>query len=82
MIPSIVYKAIALLTLSIGVQCTTTREPQYVTLPPLREQLAITDAWRSERIANIPNILKKHNVDAWLVRYNIPCCLINIIAPH
>lgn len=40
---------------------------KYHHLPPLREQAAIQDAWTAERISNIPNILKKYNVDAWLV---------------
>jgi hypothetical protein len=68
MFASAAYKALAVLFLAIGAQSTSLREPQYVTLPSLREQLVITDAWRSERIANIPNILKKYGVDAWLVR--------------
>lgn len=72
MFQSILCKAFAVALLSIRTQASTstaTREPQYVTLPSLREQLAITDTWRSERIANIPNILQKYNVDAWLVRF-------------
>ncbi|CAG8950756.1 hypothetical protein HYFRA_00002969 [Hymenoscyphus fraxineus] len=40
---------------------------KYHHLPPLREQAAIQDAWTAERISNIPNILKKYNVDAWLM---------------
>lgn len=43
------------------------REAQYVTLPPLREQAALVDRWTQARIGNIPNILKKYNVDAWLM---------------
>ena len=43
-------------------------QPEYVSLPPLREQEAIKDAWTAQRIANIPNILQKYGVDAWLVR--------------
>ena len=39
----------------------------YQTLPALREQAAILDAWRDERISHIPQILNRHNVDAWLV---------------
>ena len=44
-------------------------KPDYVTLPTLREQTAIQDAWTEQRISNIPNILNKYAVDAWLVRY-------------
>ncbi len=44
------------------------REPaQYRTLPALREQAVILDRWRDERVARIPELLKKHKVDAWLV---------------
>lgn len=71
MLQQILRNACAVLLFSNEVQAsisTSTREPQYVTLPSLREQLAITDKWRSERIANIPSILKKYGVDAWLVR--------------
>ncbi|KAE8445227.1 hypothetical protein EG329_013599 [Mollisiaceae sp. DMI_Dod_QoI] len=71
MFHSIGYQALAVLLLLVGVYASsafsTTREPEYVTLPSLREQLAITDTWRSERLANIPNILKKYGVDAWLM---------------
>ncbi|CZR62103.1 uncharacterized protein PAC_12000 [Phialocephala subalpina] len=69
MFQSIVHNAFVALLISDRVQASisSTREAQYVTLPTLREQLAITDAWRSERIANIPNILKKYGVDAWLM---------------
>ena len=42
-------------------------EPQYHHLPPLREQAILQNAWRKGRIENIPNILRKHGVDAWLM---------------
>jgi hypothetical protein len=41
-------------------------KPDYVILPTLREQTAIQDAWTA--LSNIPNILNKYAVDAWLVR--------------
>jgi len=51
-------------------------KPEYHTLPPLREQAEIQNAWTEERRAGIPKILKKYGVDAWLVRlpflYDIP----------
>jgi len=43
-------------------------KPEFVTLPTLREQAVIQDAWTEQRKANIPNILNKYGVDAWLVR--------------
>lgn len=50
------------------------KTPQFQTLPPLREQAKIVDAWTEERIALIPGILRKYNVDAWLVRpTHLPC---------
>lgn len=44
------------------------KTPQFQTLPPLREQAKIVDAWTAERMALIPGILRKYNIDAWLVR--------------
>lgn len=41
--------------------------PQYRSLPSLREQTAIQDAWRTERLSRVPDILRKHGVDAWLM---------------
>ena len=41
--------------------------PEYQRLPPLREQASIQDAWRNQRVSNIPHILQKYGVDAWLV---------------
>jgi hypothetical protein len=40
---------------------------RYATLPPLREQAALKDAWTKSRIESIPALLNKHGVDAWLV---------------
>ncbi|KAJ0148972.1 hypothetical protein CTA2_614, partial [Colletotrichum tanaceti] len=42
--------------------------PKYNPLPPLREQARIQDAWTEERKAGIPALLKKHGVEAWVVR--------------
>lgn len=44
------------------------KTPQLQTLPPLREQAEIVDGWTAKRKALIPSILRKYNVDAWLVR--------------
>lgn len=44
-----------------------TKTPKYVTLPPLREQSTIQDTWTQQRLDNVPNILKKYDVDAWLM---------------
>ena len=41
--------------------------PEYKALPPLREQAALEDGWKAERIGNIPKLLQKYGVDAWLV---------------
>lgn len=43
------------------------KSPQFQTLPPLREQAKIVDAWTETRKSLIPGILRKYNVDAWLV---------------
>lgn len=44
-------------------------EPQYHRLPPLREQAALKNEWTESRKHNIANILRKYDVDAWLVRH-------------
>ncbi|ERS98366.1 hypothetical protein HMPREF1624_05150 [Sporothrix schenckii ATCC 58251] len=41
--------------------------PQYHTLPPLREQAAVQNAWTAERKTIVPDLLHKHGVDAWLM---------------
>ncbi|CAK7565419.1 MAG: hypothetical protein SEPTF4163_003336 [Sporothrix epigloea] len=41
--------------------------PQYHTLPSLRDQADIQDAWTAERKNIIPYLLHKHRVDAWLM---------------
>ncbi|KAI9000828.1 hypothetical protein BD414DRAFT_14182 [Trametes punicea] len=39
----------------------------YRRLPPLREQSAILDDWRDERVSRIPKLLNKYRVHAWLI---------------
>ncbi|GIZ46783.1 hypothetical protein CKM354_000989500 [Cercospora kikuchii] len=53
-----------LLCLAFGVHAS---KPHVHHLPSLREQAKIQDGWREERLANIPAILRKHGVDAWIV---------------
>lgn len=40
---------------------------KYRALPGLREQAAILDSWRNQRVSQIPALLEKYGVDAWLV---------------
>ncbi|KAK0491087.1 hypothetical protein IW261DRAFT_1620053 [Armillaria novae-zelandiae] len=40
---------------------------EYKQLPSLREQAEILNGWTSERIARIPLLLRKYDVDAWLM---------------
>ncbi|KAF9054941.1 hypothetical protein BDZ89DRAFT_1106870 [Hymenopellis radicata] len=40
---------------------------EYKRLPSLREQAAIQDQWRAERMSRVPALLKKYGVDAWLM---------------
>ncbi|KAI0772118.1 hypothetical protein BD413DRAFT_474897 [Trametes elegans] len=40
---------------------------QYRRLPSLREQAAIQDGWRDERLARIPELLNKYRIQAWLI---------------
>ena len=46
-----------------------TKPAQYQQLPKLRERARIQDEWRDERIAGIPSLLRKYDIDAWLVGY-------------
>ncbi|KAF8897835.1 hypothetical protein BD779DRAFT_404541 [Infundibulicybe gibba] len=39
----------------------------YVQLPSLRDRARIQDGWQQERIARIPDLLRKYEVDAWLM---------------
>ncbi len=48
---------------------------RYHPLPPLREQARIQDAWTAERRSNIPSLMRKHGVDAWLVTVSRAFCL-------
>lgn len=48
--------------------CAAGQTPSYQHLPSLREQAALQDKWYEERKEAIPALLKKHGVDAWLVR--------------
>ncbi|TVY85112.1 hypothetical protein LSUE1_G000443 [Lachnellula suecica] len=41
--------------------------PEYRRLPPLQEQASIQDAWTAERLSNVPQLLRKYGVDAWLM---------------
>ncbi|KAH7309557.1 putative lipoprotein [Stachybotrys elegans] len=43
------------------------KSPSYHRLPPLREQARLQNEWVAERTAAIPDLLYKHNVDAWLI---------------
>lgn len=64
-------KLIAAASLALGntadASANAARKAQIQTLPPLREQARIVDAWTEERKALIPGILQKYNVDAWIV---------------
>ncbi|PPJ58398.1 hypothetical protein CBER1_08067 [Cercospora berteroae] len=57
-------QASILLCLGLGIAAS---NPTVHHLPSLREQAKIQDGWREERLANIPAILRKHGVDAWIV---------------
>ncbi|KAJ4422913.1 hypothetical protein N0V82_002440 [Gnomoniopsis sp. IMI 355080] len=50
-----------------GASADASKSPQFQTLPPLREQADIVDGWTKKRKALIPGILRKYNVDAWLI---------------
>lgn len=58
-----------------GASADASKSPQFQTLPPLREQADIVDGWTEKRKALIPGILRKYNVDAWLVRLILRCTI-------
>lgn len=64
--------SVPLLLLRVLAQLHPEHPAAYFTLPPLREQAAILDGWRDERVARIPHILRKYGVDAWLVNISEP----------
>ncbi|KAI1750535.1 xaa-Pro aminopeptidase family enzyme [Xylaria castorea] len=43
------------------------KTPQVQTLPPLQEQADLVNSWTEERKALIPGLLRKYDVDAWLM---------------
>jgi len=57
-----------------------TSNPQYRTLPALRQQAELKDAWTTERKAQIPKLLQKHGVGAWLVNISPSSKVRNAIA--
>ena len=62
-----------LLAFGLSSLAATKEVAEYHRLPGLREQVAIQDAWTEERIENVPNILQKYGVDAWLVSSSPQC---------
>ncbi|KAF5387670.1 hypothetical protein D9615_000606 [Tricholomella constricta] len=40
---------------------------KYQKLPSLRQSARIQNGWKNERIARIPSLLRKYNIDAWLM---------------
>lgn len=62
--------AVLLLASGINGSADPSKKPQFHSLPSLREQNKIVNAWTEERKALIPGILRKYGVDAWLVRVN------------
>ena len=59
--------AVLMLLCLVCAQLHPTTPARYQRLPSLREQAAILDGWRDERVANIPALLTKYRIDAWLV---------------
>ncbi|KAJ3556725.1 hypothetical protein NM688_g1864 [Phlebia brevispora] len=63
----LVFWSLPFLSLTVLAQLHPEAPAPYYTLPSLREQAEILDRWRDERVARIPDILKKYGVDAWLM---------------
>lgn len=47
-----------------------TEPARYQRLPPLREQAALVESWRQERLDALPALMQEHGVDAWLVSHS------------
>ena len=46
------------------------KEPsRYHVFPSLREQAQIQDEWREERLGRLPELMRRHGVDVWLVGF-------------
>ncbi|RDX53896.1 hypothetical protein OH76DRAFT_1161995 [Lentinus brumalis] len=52
---------------AVYAQLQPTTPARYRRLPSLREQAAILDSWRDERLATVPALLTKYRIDAWLI---------------
>lgn len=50
-----------------GIDAGSAKSPKVHTLPSLREQAKIVDAWTEERKEFVPEILQKYDIDAWLI---------------
>ncbi|KAI1867474.1 hypothetical protein JX265_007276 [Neoarthrinium moseri] len=57
----------AVALIAVGAVGAKTKSPEIHALPSLREQSEIVDGWTEERKALIPGILRKYDIDAWLV---------------
>lgn len=65
-----VFAFLQIVTVFLGVvyaQLHPSAPARYVPLPSLRDQAAIVDNWLDEHLENIPALLNKYSVDAWLV---------------
>lgn len=71
MLPSKSTISHILLLLTLRVPATSADKPKYHRLPSLQEQASIVDDWRQERLENIPQLLRKYGVDAWLVCFSL-----------
>ncbi|EJD53954.1 xaa-Pro aminopeptidase family enzyme [Auricularia subglabra TFB-10046 SS5] len=53
--------------LGLAVVVAAALSPEYHTFPPLQERAAIQNAWTAERLQRVPELLKKHGLDAWIL---------------
>lgn len=67
MLPSILFLCVYLTQIVTSSSITKSPQPEYQKLPPLKEQAALQNAWTQGRISNIPSILQKYGLDAWLM---------------
>ncbi|KAI0839396.1 hypothetical protein F5Y06DRAFT_265346 [Hypoxylon sp. FL0890] len=63
----LVNSAAVLATVDAHVGTAPGKKPQFQILPSLREQAELVDGWTEERKAMIPGLLRKYDIDAWLM---------------
>ena len=82
LLAALVVWPIHLSELSVNGQLHPDTPARYSVFTSLREQARILDQWRDERVARIPDLLKRYGVDVWLVSIKESKGIILVIYVH